>query len=186
MRTFPSGTKAELLDSFARQSLWEAGLDYRHGNFNSKYKINNLIDIFSQGTGHGVGALLNVHELPIITYRKSSEIGVKENMIITNEPGYYEDGKFGIRIENCMLTIKVNTPYCYAPGVEFLQFEPLTLVPIQREFIDVNLLSNEELKWLNNYHSKCAEIVGPELEKLNKLKVRDWLLEQTKPLMKSN
>ncbi len=67
-----------------------------------------------------MGALLNVHEIPIITYRKSSEIGITENMIVTNEPGYYEDGQFGIRIENCMLVVKADTTYCYAKGVEFL------------------------------------------------------------------
>ena len=127
-------------------------------------------------------------------------------MIITNEPGYYEDGQFGIRIENCMLVVKADTTYCYAKGVEFLKyefqneffkininqntsliiflfrFEPLTLVPIQREFIDVALLSSEELKWLNDYHRKCEEIIGNELKKSNKLNVYDWLVEQCKPL----
>lgn len=126
--------------------------------------------------------MLNVHELPIITYRKSSEIGVKENMIITNEPGYYEDGQFGIRIENCMLVTKAETPYRYAAGVDFLKFEPLTWVPIQRDFIEVSLLSREELTWLNEYHLKCAEIVGAELRQANKLEVYNWLIEQTKPL----
>ena len=164
MRIFPSGTKPELLDSFARQALWQAGLDYRHG------------------TGHGVGALLNVHELPIIANRRSVDIGIQENMIITIEPGYYETGKFGIRIENCNLTVRARTPYVYADNVEFITFEPLTLVPIQREFIDKQLLNQEELDWLNQYHNKCAHEVGSVLKKANKLEVYAWLLEQTQPL----
>ncbi len=103
-------------------------------------------------------------------------------MILTNEPGYYEDGQFGIRIENCMLVIKADTKYRYSSAVDFLKFEPLTLVPIQKEFIDVSLLSIDELNWLNEYHQRCAQIIGNELKELNKLDVLEWLLDQTRPL----
>ena len=123
--------------------------------------------------------MLNVHELPIIANRKSTEIGFSENMIVTIEPGYYEDGKFGIRIENCVRTVKAET--AYSDG-KFLRFEPLTFVPIQKEFVEKSLLSEEELKWLNDYHTKCLHLVGEELKKANKLDVYKWLVEQTKPL----
>jgi Xaa-Pro aminopeptidase len=102
-------------------------------------------------------------------------------MIVTNEPGYYEDGQFGIRIENCMIVVRADTRYQYSSTVNFLRFEPLTLVPIQREFIDVSLLSIDELNWLNEYHAKCASIIGDQLKKLNKINIYNWLIEQTKP-----
>lgn len=164
MRVFPNGTRPEHLDSFARQALWEAGLDYRHG------------------TGHGVGALLNVHEMPIIANRKGVEILVNENMIITDEPGYYESGNFGIRIENCNLTVKANTKYKYASNVDFITFEPLTLVPIQKDLIVKDLLDAEELKWFNNYHQRCFDIIGKELLDQNKNDAYEWLKDQTQPL----
>lgn len=103
-------------------------------------------------------------------------------MIITIEPGYYEDGNFGIRIENCNLVVHANTNNLYAANVNFLKFEPLTFVPIQREFIDVNILTQEETNWLNSYHKRCADIIGSELMKANKTEVYKWLMEQTKPL----
>lgn len=136
----------------------------------------------NKGTGHGVGALLNVHEVPIIGNRKSIELGLQENMIVTIEPGYYENDKFGIRIENCVLAMKAATKYKYASNVDFLTFEPLTYVPIQRELIDKSLLDADELNWLNSYHAKCAELIGAELKKAGQNDVYEWLLEQTKPI----
>ena len=123
--------------------------------------------------------MLNVHELPIIANRKTTEIGFSENMIVTIEPGYYEDGKFGIRIENCVRVVTADTPYSNG---KYLRFEPLTYVPIQREFVEKSLLSDEELKWLNDYHAKCCSLVGDELKKQGKLHVYEWLIQQTKPL----
>ncbi|RNA06073.1 xaa-Pro aminopeptidase 1 [Brachionus plicatilis] len=164
MRIFPNGTRPEHLDSFARQALWEVGLDYRHG------------------TGHGVGALLNVHEVPVIANRKGVDIFVNENMIITDEPGYYETGNFGIRIENCNLTIKANTKYQNASNVDFITFEPLTLVPIQKDLVVKDLLNSEELNWLNSYHQRCFDIVGQELLVHNNNDAYEWLKEQTQPL----
>lgn len=123
--------------------------------------------------------MLNVHEIPIIANRKSVELGIQENMIITIEPGYYENEKFGIRIENCELTLKANTKYKFA---EFVKFEPLTYVPIQIDLIEKSLLNSEELQWLNDYHCKCAQVVGDKLKELNKIDVYEWLVEQTKPI----
>jgi Xaa-Pro aminopeptidase len=136
----------------------------------------------SLGTGHGVGALLNVHEVPIIGNNKSIELGLQENMIVTIEPGFYENNQFGIRIENCVRTIKANTKYARAGSVDFLTFEPLTYVPIQRELIDKSLLDLHELTWLNSYHHECARIIGDELTIVNKKDVHEWLLQQCQPL----
>ncbi|GFS27148.1 XAA-PRO aminopeptidase 1, partial [Elysia marginata] len=124
---FPKGLKGHMLDSLARQSLWEIGLDYRHG------------------TGHGVGAFLNVHEGPCgISFRVSpSEIGLEENMIVTDEPGYYEDGKFGIRIENCVKVVKAETKHRFG-GKDYLTFEPITVVPLQKKMIDATMLTEKE------------------------------------------
>ena len=126
--------------------------------------------------------MLNVHEIPIFANRKGVEIGLKENMIVTIEPGYYEDENFGIRIENCVLIVKADTKYEYSKGVVFNKFEPLTYVPIQKELIDKSLLNEMEIQWINDYHQKCLSIVGQELKNANKLDVYDWLLFQTKPL----
>ncbi len=161
---FPFNTRAELLDSFARQSLWKVGLDYRHG------------------TGHGVGHLLNVHELPILGTRKYTDIGICENMIVTIEPGFYEDQKFGIRIENCELVVEAQTKYINFNTKKFLTFEPLTYVPFQRELIDTSLLDPSEIEWINWYHKKCVELTGQKLKELDKTDVYKWLIENTKEL----
>lgn len=101
-------------------------------------------------------------------------------MIITIEPGYYKDGQFGIRIENCNLVVKANTKN--KSSTNFVCFEPLTLVPIQRELIDLDLINEEERSWIDKYHSRCAEVIGKELLDMKKVDVHAWLLEQTKPL----
>jgi Xaa-Pro aminopeptidase len=102
-------------------------------------------------------------------------------MIVTIEPGYYEDNNFGIRIENCVLTTKKLTKYQHL-NIHFCQFEPLTYVPIQKELIDKKFLSQGELEWLNEYHEKCLKYIGPLLKERNKDDVYEWLIEQTKPL----
>lgn len=162
---FPKGLKGSMLDTLARQSLWEVGLDFRHG------------------TGHGVGAFLNVHEGPCgISFRYNpSEIGLEENMIVTDEPGYYEDGKFGIRIENCVKVVKAETKYRFG-GKDYLTFEPITVVPLQRKMIDASMLTAKEIEWLNKYHSKVRDLVGEELLKQGKSNVYQWLLKETEPL----
>lgn len=162
---FPAGTRGHSLDSLARTSLWSVGLDYPHG------------------TGHGVGAYLNVHEGPCgISLRVSlTDIPLEEGMILSDEPGYYEDGKFGIRIENCVLVTKAETKHRYR-SKQFLTFEPITLVPIQTKMIDPSLLTEHEIAWLNNYHADIRTKVGEELKAQGKTEVYHWLLKNTEPL----
>ncbi|XP_067656782.1 xaa-Pro aminopeptidase 1-like [Haliotis asinina] len=162
---FPNEVKGHNLDTLARVALWEVGLDYLHG------------------TGHGVGAFLNVHEGPCgISPRVSlSEIPLEEGMILSDEPGYYEDGNFGVRIESLVLVVKADTKYNFKKK-GFLTFEPITLVPIQTKLIDPSLLTEQEIDWLNEYHMRCREVVGAELKKQGKLKVLDWLIRETEQL----
>lgn len=159
---FPEGTPGFVLDAFARSSLWKIGLDYRHG------------------TGHGVGAALNVHEGPqSISYRYGNMTPLLEGMIVSNEPGYYEDHAFGIRIENLLYVKEVNTSNRFG-GVGYLGFEKLTFVPIQSKLIDLSLLSIAEVDWLNEYHSQVWEKVSPLVDG----SARQWLLNNTRPLEK--
>lgn len=158
---FPNGVKGQLLDSLARTALWDAGLDYLHG------------------TGHGVGAFLNVHEGPCgIHQRIMHECPLQEGMILSNEPGFYEDGKFGCRIENVVIIVKCDTKYNYKEK-GFLTFEPLTLVPIQQKMIDASLLTQKEIDWLNDYHTKCQEVVGEELRRQGKTAAYNYLMRET-------
>ncbi|KAJ2703069.1 hypothetical protein FB645_004061 [Coemansia sp. IMI 203386] len=161
---FPSGISGYVLDPLARLPLWELGLDFRHG------------------TGHGVGSFLNVHEGPQgVSMRKSIvDVGFRQGMTITNEPGYYEDGAFGIRIENTCLVVKANTPHDYTNGVGYLTFEPVTMVPIQKKLIQTSLLTQPEHDWLNLYHATVWEKVSPLLEK-DSLGY-NWLKRETLPL----
>ncbi|NWQ74600.1 XPP1 aminopeptidase, partial [Columbina picui] len=161
---FPNGTKGHLLDSFARSALWGCGLDYLHG------------------TGHGVGSFLNVHEGPCgISYKTFADEPLEAGMIVSDEPGYYEDGSFGIRIENVVLVIPAETKYNFKNRGS-LTFEPLTLVPIQTKMIDVNLLTQKECDWVNNYHEKCREVIGAELERQGRHEALQWLIRETEPL----
>jgi Xaa-Pro aminopeptidase len=159
---FPKGTRGTQLDSFARRPLWEAGLDYAHG------------------TGHGVGSFLSVHEGPQrISPAGSAQAGGDEplqaGMILSNEPGYYKTGEYGIRIENLVLV--VDKPVEGAEK-ETLGFETLTFAPIERRLIHVSMLSNRELKWLNDYHAEVLARIGPRLEGEDKA----WLERQCAPL----
>ena len=144
---FPKGTAGSQLDSFARQFLWSAGLDYAHG------------------TGHGVGSFLAVHEGPQrIAKASGGQAGTGQplmpGMILSNEPGYYKTGEYGIRIENLVLVEQRDIPG--AEG-EFYGFETLTFAPIARDLVDIALLSGEEREWLNAYHVKVREVLGPQL-----------------------
>ena len=144
---FPKGTRGSQLDSFARRPLWEAGLDYAHG------------------TGHGVGSFLSVHEGPQrISPMGSSQSGGDEplqaGMILSNEPGYYKTGEYGIRIENLVLV--VDKPIAGAEK-EMLGFETLTFAPIDRRLIARDMLSPAELDWLNFYHAEVLAKIGPQL-----------------------
>ncbi|OXB82369.1 UNVERIFIED_CONTAM: hypothetical protein H355_009294 [Colinus virginianus] len=163
---FPNGTKGHLLDSFARSALWDCGLDYLHG------------------TGHGVGSFLNVHEGPCgISYKTFADEPLEAGMIVSDEPGYYEDGSFGIRIENVVLVIPAETKYNFKNRGS-LTFEPLTLVPIQTKMIDVSLLTQKECNWVNDYHQKCREVIGAELERQGRHEALQWLIRETEPLIR--
>lgn len=152
--TFPENVPGFVLDVFARKSLWEAGLDYGHG------------------TGHGVGAALNVHEGPhSISPRFGNQEGLKKGMVVSNEPGYYKDGNFGIRIENLLEIKYVKEEYNHEDGKEvdpsekkFLKFDRLTLIPIQKNLINVNLMTEQELDWVDAYHEEVFAKVSPHLD----------------------
>ncbi|MFN3943663.1 MAG: aminopeptidase P family protein [Allosphingosinicella sp.] len=159
---FPAGTRGTQLDSFARQYLWQAGLDYAHG------------------TGHGVGSFLSVHEGPQrISPAGSSQAGgdepLRPGMILSNEPGYYKTGAWGIRIENLVLVVEREVE-----GAEkkLLGFETLTFAPIDRALIEPGLLTPAERAWLDAYHARVLEIVGPLLDG----EARAWLDAACAPL----
>ncbi|XP_010674747.2 aminopeptidase P2 [Beta vulgaris subsp. vulgaris] len=159
---FPENTPGFVLDAFARSSLWKAGLDYRHG------------------TGHGVGAALNVHEGPqSISFRFGNLTPLQKGMIVSNEPGYYEDHAFGIRIENLLFVKEIATPNRFG-GVGYLGFEKLTFAPIQSKLIDLSLFSAAEVDWLDDYHEQVWQKVSPLLDG----SARQWLWENTRPLIK--
>lgn len=158
---FPNGVKGHFIDCLARTALWDVGLDYLHG------------------TGHGVGAFLNVHEGPCGIHLRTSahEVPLQENMILSDEPGYYEDGKFGCRIENVVIVVKAETKYNFM-NKGYLTFEPITLFPIQLKMIEASLLTQKEVEWLNNYHTLCREIVGVELQKQGKQDAYTYLMRE--------
>ena len=151
---FPSGAPGSFLDTIARKNLWDIGEDFAHS------------------TGHGVGFCLNVHEGPFsISLKNTSPL--YENMIFSNEPGLYKNGKFGIRIENLVFTKLINFN-----NKKFLTIDTLTLVPYEKDLIDVNLLNFEEKKWLNNYHKSVIKNISPYLNNAEKI----WLEKQCKKI----
>ncbi|CAL4122456.1 unnamed protein product [Meganyctiphanes norvegica] len=162
---FPSKIKGNCLDTLARKALWDVGLDYGHG------------------TGHGIGMYLNVHEGPMgVSWRPyPDDPGLQEGMFLSDEPGYYEDGKFGIRIENIVRIVKANTPYNHR-NRGFLTFKLVTLVPIQTKLVDPSMLNREEIDWLNAYHTETREKVGPLLLAKGHKDSYDWLVRETQPI----
>lgn len=163
----PIGTEGYKLDPMARAPLWADGLDYRHG------------------TGHGVGASLNVHEGPQgmgMVPRSAYKGGLQPGMTLTDEPGYYEHGNFGIRIESCLVVKEAATRHRFGDK-QFIAFENLTWVPIQRRMVDKSLLSSEERMWLNEYHQMTREKLTPILKAQGKPSALiDYLEESTKPV----
>ncbi len=157
---FPQGTTGAQLDTLARHALWQVGLDYAHG------------------TGHGVGSYLCVHEGPQNISKRGS-VPLEEGNILSNEPGYYKEGTWGIRIENLVAVQKAEIPKGGELAVH--EFETLTLCPIDRRLVDTNLLGIEELNWLNDYHERVFAELSNDLEEDERL----WLAEATKPLHKS-
>ena len=159
---FPKGTRGSQLDSFARRPLWEAGLDYAHG------------------TGHGVGSFLAVHEgpqriSPVGSSQSGGDEPLQAGMIISNEPGYYKTGEYGIRIENLVLVVPREIE---GAEKEMLGFETLTFAPIDRRLIDAEMLDPEELIWLNCYHAHVLARIGPNLKGAD----LEWLQRACAPI----
>jgi Xaa-Pro aminopeptidase len=162
LAVFPKGTPGSQLDTLARQFLWQAGLDYAHG------------------TGHGVGSFLSVHEGPQRIAKATGAQGGTDQellpgMFLSDEPGYYKTGEYGIRIENLILVEKREIPG--AEG-EFFGFEVLTLAPIERRLVDLSLMTRDEIAWWNDYHARVLEVVGPRLDGA----ALEWLKAECAPL----
>ncbi len=152
---FPKGTTGLQLDAFARRPLWEAGLDYDHG------------------TGHGVGSFLSVHEGPQRIAKTMNPQPLEPGMICSNEPGYYKQGEYGIRIENLIVV----TPPAPVPGGEreMMAFETITLAPLERALIVADMLTSEERNWVDAYHARVREVIAP----LVPAEVAAWLQAAT-------
>jgi len=158
---FPRGTLSPMLDALARMPLWQHGLDYGHG------------------TGHGVGYFMNVHEGPqsISKAVPDANMAMEPGMITSNEPGLYRPGQWGVRIENLVLNVPRTTPENNQFG-EMLEFETLTLCPIDTRCIDLSLMRADELAWLNGYHAVVRERLAPTLSGA----ALAWLMERTEAL----
>lgn len=154
---FPVGTTGSQLDVLARYSLWQVGLDYDHG------------------TGHGVGAYLSVHEGPHRISKMPNSVALQPGMIVSNEPGYYKTGAYGIRIENLVAVKEVEIA---GADRRYLEFETLTLAPIDLACIETGLLTEAERQWLNDYHRRVRETVGPTVDEAT----RAWLDSATRAI----
>jgi Xaa-Pro aminopeptidase len=156
---FPKGTSGSQLDALARASLWQAGLDYDHG------------------TGHGVGSYLGVHEGPQRISKLPNSQALMPGMIVSNEPGYYKTGAYGIRIENLVVVEKRDG--LGEAGREIYGFETITLAPIDREAVEPLLLGPEEIAWLDGYHARVRETLTPLVDAATAA----WLAQVTRPLL---
>jgi Xaa-Pro aminopeptidase len=156
--TFVEGTSGSQVDILARAPLWAAGLDFDHG------------------TGHGVGAYLNVHEGPHRISKMPNREALRPGMIVSNEPGYYKEDGYGIRIENLVAVREAVA----IEGQERtrLEFETLTLAPIDRALIEPSIMNVDELAWLNAYHARVRETLSPRVDDATAL----WLKEATAPI----
>ena len=155
---FPVGTHGSQIDALARLALWESGLDYDHG------------------TGHGVGSYLGVHEGPQRISKQGGGVPMEPGMILSNEPGYYKEGAYGIRIENLVVVSEVASDKDAERSM--LEFETITLAPIDRNLIDRNLLTDTERAWLDSYHVRVRETLSPLVDE----SVRAWLATATAPI----
>lgn len=156
---FPEGTGGAALDSIARRPLWQAGLDYDHG------------------TGHGVGSYLAVHEGPQRIAKNNNDVPLVPGMILSNEPGYYKTDEYGIRIENLVLVNALDGDY----ERTMFGFENLTWVPLEPALINVDMLSPQERKWINDYHARVQQLILPQLETVDS-SCADWLKSVCQPL----
>ncbi len=154
---FPFGTTGSQLDALARTALWQVGLDYDHG------------------TGHGVGAYLSVHEGPQRISKVANGVALQPGMIVSNEPGYYKTGAYGIRLENLLA---VREAEIEGADRRYLEFETLTLAPLDLNCVDVGLLTDQEKAWLNAYHARVREVVAPQVDEAT----RAWLAEATRAI----
>ncbi|XP_077163793.1 xaa-Pro aminopeptidase 2 [Paroedura picta] len=157
---FPYETSGRMVEAIARQALWEVGLNYGHG------------------TGHGIGNFLSVHEWPVGF--QSDNIPMEKGMFTSIEPGYYRDGEFGIRLEDVVLVVEAKTKY-QESETPYLTFKVISLVPYDRNLIDVKLLSQEQIQYLNSYYETIRKLVGPELKRRQLHEEYSWLQEYTKP-----
>jgi Xaa-Pro aminopeptidase len=153
---FPEGTTGASLDSITRSGLWNAGLDYGHG------------------TGHGVGAFLNVHEGPQRISPVAFDVALQAGMVLSNEPGYYEDNWGGIRLENLYVVKKAQGLPEHPGGKGWLAFETLTLIPFEPRLIDRDLLSADELQWLDEYHQRVFTEISPLLDNPDDVQWLTW------------
>jgi Xaa-Pro aminopeptidase len=162
---WPEGLYGSDIDIRARSSLWTRGWNYNHG------------------TGHGIGYFLSVHEGPgrIGTGYSSSYSPLYEGMFFSDEPGYYEDGDFGIRLEILVLIVKANITDSFE-GRKYLAFKPLTLVPYETKLINYDMLSPSHKIWLNEYNQRCRDEVGKYLTARNKQQAYEWILARTELL----
>ena len=161
---YPEGTPGCALDTLARTPLWRMGLNYRHG------------------TGHGVGAALNVHEGPqSISHRFGNLQPLLPGMVCSNEPGYYEDGSFGIRIENLFIIVESPTPFRFG-GQSYYGSERLTMCPIQKKMMNPDLMTENEINWVNAYHKQVYDAIAPRLEADQDTEALEWLKDATSPL----
>lgn len=155
---FPVGTRGSQLDVLARKAMWDLGLNYGHG------------------TGHGVGHFLNVHEGPQSIRAEENPIVLQEGMYMSNEPGLYRTNKYGIRTENLVHIV----PAMKTEFGQFLKFETVTLFPIDQVLIDVELLTDAEVDWLNAYHEKVYQLIVPKLDGDE----REWLSKKCAKIKK--
>ncbi|GAB1861150.1 Xaa-Pro aminopeptidase 1-like isoform X2 [Camponotus japonicus] len=170
---FPNDLTTDQLDVIARRPLWSTGYNYMHG------------------TGHGIGHFSSVHESPIhVAYYgcKNSVTGcslkLKPGFFLSNEPGYYKEGDFGIRLENILEVIPASK--LIHNGHKFLKFRDITLVPYEPKLIDINMLTPLHRRWLNNYNKRIREEVGAELKKKLKMKAFYWMMEKTMTIPKTS
>ena len=155
---FPKGTTGHQIDAIARKPLWDVGLDYDHG------------------TGHGVGSFLGVHEGPQRIAKAPNSQPLLPGMILSNEPGFYKAGEFGIRIEN-LIVVRATEPTAESDR-DMLEFETITVAPIDLDLVVTELLTSEERQWLNDYHAMVRERVGPHLPD----DIKDWFDQATRPI----
>jgi Xaa-Pro aminopeptidase len=151
---FPRGTTGSQLDTLARRPLWDVGLDFDHG------------------TGHGVGSYLSVHEGPQRISKVPNRVALEPGMILSNEPGYYKDGEYGIRIENLIVVQPVEG------SANMLQFETITFAPLDLNLVETSIMTPAEIDWLNAYHAKVREVLLPQLDGAD----ADWLKTATRQI----